>query len=289
MKYIIGVDLGGTNIKAGLVNINGKIIKKFELKTESKKGSKRVLSNIFKTINEVYSKKVIGIGIGSPGPINYKTGTILNPVNLPFRNTGLKKIIQNKYKLPTFLDNDGNSFALAESIFGQGKKFENVVGITLGTGLGGGIVYNKEIYHGRNNAAELGHITINYDGPKSRCGNDGCIETYVAARGIKSIFNKKGSDPFKIYKLALNGNKQAIKTFIKMGNFLGIGLTNIMYALDPDIIVVGGKISNSWKFFGKSMNDSIKRRYFNKPCPVVKSKLEDAGILGAAALVFQNK
>ena len=288
MKCIIGVDLGGTNIKTGLVSSDGRIIKKYEAKTEAKKGTKKVISNIIKTINEVKSEKIFGIGIGSPGPFDYKTGIITQPGNLPFRNVPLKKIIQSKFKIKTFLDNDANCFALAEAVFGQGKKYENVAGITLGTGIGGGIVLNKKIYHGRSNAAELGHMTINYDGPKSTCGNDGCIETYAAARGITSIFDKK-ADPYSIYKLALKGNKKAIKTYEKIGGYLGIGLTNIIYALDPDIIVIGGKISNAWRFFNKSMDKTIKERYFVRPCPVVKSKLNEAGILGAAALFFDNK
>ena len=196
MQNIIGVDLGGTNIKTALITSKGKIIKKYETSTQANKGSKTVVNNIIDSIEKIKSGKIAGIGIGSPGPLNYKTGTITNPVNLPFRNTPLRKIIQNKFKLKTFLDNDANCFALDEAVFGQGKKYENVVGITLGTGFGGGLVINKKVYHGRNNAAELGHMTINYDGPKSRCKNHGCIETHVAARGIKRIFS--GSDPYSI-------------------------------------------------------------------------------------------
>jgi len=286
MENIIGVDLGGTNIKTALINLNGKIIKKYETPTGTKKGTKTVINNIISTIKNVKSGKILGIGIGSPGPLDYKKGIITTPVNLPFRNAPLRKIIQNKFKLKTFLDNDANCFTLAEAVFGQGKKYENVVGITLGTGFGGGLVINKKVYHGRNNAAELGHITINYDGPKSRCKNHGCIETHVAARGIRRIFG--GSDPYSIYKLASNGNKKAIKTFDEMGYYLGIGLTNIIYAFDPDIIVIGGKISNSWKYFSKTMNKTIKERYFSNPCKIVKSNLKGAGILGAAALVLEK-
>jgi len=286
MQNIIGIDLGGTNIETALINSSGKIIKKYETPTEAKNGTKAVINNIISSIKHVQIGKIVGIGIGSPGPLNYKTGVIANPVNLPFRNVPLKNIIEKKLKLKTFLDNDANCFALAEATFGQGKNYENVVGITLGTGLGGGIVIIKKIYHGRHNAAEFGHMTINYDGPKSRCGNNGCVETHVAARGIVKIFG--GSDPYSIQKLAFKGNKKAIKTYEKMGNYLGIGLTNIIYALDPDIIIIGGKISNSWKFFNKSMKKTVSERYFAKPCNIVKSNLREAGVLGAAALVLEN-
>ena len=304
MQNIIGIDLGGTNIESALVALDGKIIKKYEISTEAKKGTKTVINNIFSSIKHVKQGKIIGIGIGAPGPLDYKTGTVLNPVNLPFRNIPLKKIIQNKFKTKVFLDNDANCFTIAEAVFGQGKKYENVVGITLGTGVGGGIIINKKIYHGRNNAAELGHMTINHDGPKSRCKNHGCIETHIGARGITAIWKElsKGqhfparlpastpsSNPYSIYKLAVKGNKKAIETYKKMGYYLGIGLTNIIYALDPDMIVIGGKISNSWKFFSKTMNKTVRDRYFSKPCPIIKSKLKEAGILGAAALVLENK
>jgi len=287
MEYIIGVDLGGTNIKTGLISLNGNIINIKETPTDVKKGTKTVINNIISTINKVKTGKIRGIGIGSPGPLNYQKGIITKPVNLPFRNTPLRKIIQNKFNLNTFLDNDANCFSLAEAIFGNGKKYENVVGITLGTGFGGGIVINKKIYHGRNNAAELGHMTIKYDGPRSKCGNDGCIETHVAARGITRIFGNK-SDPYSISKMAENGNKEAIKAFNEMGYYLGIGLANIIYALDPDIIVIGGKISNSWKYFYKNMNKTIKEKYFSKQCKIVKSNLKEGGILGAAALILEK-
>jgi len=287
MKNLIGVDLGGTNIKTALINSKGKIIKKYETSTEAKKGTKAVINNIFSSIKQIQKGKIIGIGIGSPGPLDYKKGIITNPVNLPFENTPLKSIIEKKFNVPVFLDNDANCFTLAEATFGQGKKYESIVGITLGTGLGGGIIINKKIYHGRHNAAELGHMTINYDGPKSRCGNHGCIETHVAARGIKRLYYKK-SDPYSIQKLAYKGNKRALDTYNRMGYYLGIGLTNIIYALDPDIIVIGGKISNSWKFFNKSMNETIKERYFAKPCKIVRSNLNEPGILGAAALVLEK-
>ena len=287
MQNIIGIDLGGTNIKAGLVSPSGKMIKKCEIPAEARKGTKTVINNIISSINNVKTGKISGIGVGSPGPMDIKKGVIANPVNLPFRNTPLRQIIQDRFKIKTYLDNDANCFALGEAIFGSGKKYENIVGITLGTGIGGGVIINKKIYHGRSNAAELGHMTIKFDGIKARSGNNGDIEEYAAARGITRIYDGK-NNPYSIYKLAMKGNTKAKRAFETMGHYLGIELANLLYAFDPDIIVIGGKISNSWRFFSKSMNETIRKRYFAKPCPVVKSKLKDAGILGAAALVMAN-
>ena len=288
MVGIIGVDLGGTTIKSALISKAGKIIKKHEIATEAEKGAQKVIKNIICSIEKVKNGKILGIGIGSPGPMDYKRGIITNPVNLPFKSVPLKKIIQKKYSLPVFLDNDAKCFTLAEAIFGQGKNYENVVGITLGTGFGCGLVINKKIYHGRSNATEFGHTTIDYKGIKSKSGNNGSIEEYAAARGITKLFGNN-TEPKEIYNLALKGNKKAIKAYKKMGAYLGIALTNIAYTLDPDIIIIGGKISNAWPFFHKSMESEIRKRYFAKPPRIVKSKLKDAGILGAAALVMENK
>jgi len=285
MTNLIGVDLGGTSIKTALVSKTGKIIKSYEAKTGNT--TKEIIKTIFSAIDEVKKGKIEGIGIGSPGPIDHKKGTITRPVNLPFKNVKLKKIIQDKFKIKTFLDNDANCFTLAESIFGKGKKYENVIGITLGTGVGGGLVIGHKIFHGRNNAAELGHMTIDHNGRVSRCKNHGCIETHVAARGITKLFDNK-TEPKEIYELAKKHNKKAKKSFDQMGSYLGIGLVNIMYAFDPDLIVLGGKISNAWEFFSKSMNQEIKSRYFLVPCPVKKSILVEPGILGAAALVLEK-
>ena len=171
MASIIGVDLGGTTIKSALVSSAGKIIKKHEIATEAEKEASKVIKNIFSAIDKVKNGKILGIGIGSPGPMDYKRGIITNPVNLPFKNVPLRKIIKNKFKLPVFLDNDAKCFTLAEATFGQGKNYENVIGITLGTGFGCGLVINKKIYHGRSNATEFGHATIDYKGLKSKSGN----------------------------------------------------------------------------------------------------------------------
>ncbi len=288
METVVGVDIGGTTIKSALLSSKGSIIKRHELRTEAKKGAKEIIKRIFSSIEEVKEKNILGIGIGSPGPMDYREGIITNPVNLPFKNTPLKKIVEKKFKVPVFLDNDANCFALAEALFGQGKSCNNVVGITLGTGFGGGLVINKKLYYGKGNAAELGHMSIKYDGLKSKSKNTGSIEEYVSSRGIKNIFDGK-TEPKSIQNLALNGNKKALETYKKIGYYLGIALANITYAFDPDIIIIGGKIANSWPFFHKPMQKELEKRYFAKPPKVVKSNLKDAGILGAAALVSYNK
>lgn len=279
----VGIDIGGTTIKSALISSSGKIIKRHETQTNAQKGTKSLIKNIFSSIENVKEGEILGIGVGSPGPMDIKKGIITSPVNLPFRNTPLKKIIWKKFKIPVYLDNDANCFALAEAIFGQGKDYKSVIGITLGTGFGGGLIIDKKVYYGRGNAAELGHMSIEHNGLRGKSGNDGSIEEYVSSRGITRMFDGK-SEAKDIHALAINGSKKALETYKKMGYYLGTAITNITYAFDPNIIVIGGKISNSWAFFHKSMEEEIKKRYFAKPPKVVRSKLKDAGILGAAAL-----
>ncbi|MBU4283814.1 MAG: ROK family protein [Nanoarchaeota archaeon] len=285
-KYVIGVDLGGTNIRAGLV-LGSKLIKKVEVKTEPNKGKNAVIKNLIKAISSVMTKDVAGIGIGSPGPLDYKKGLIIITKNIPLKKVNLKKVLEKKFRVPVFVDNDANCFTLGEALYDSGKKHDCVIGLTIGTGVGGGIVINKKIFHGRMNAGELGHTSINFNGIKCNCGNIGCLEEYVSARGIMRLAKAlRAKTPLDVYNLALKGNKKAISVFEKMGFYLGVGLTNFVNIFDPDIIVIGGKISNAWKFFSKSMKKTIKEKaYVNKNPIIVKSKLKYAAILGAASLV----
>jgi len=285
-KYIVGVDLGGTNIRAGLV-LGSKVIKKAEVKTEPKKGKKIVMKNLVEAISSVITKEVVVIGIGSPGPLDYRKGLIVRTENILLERVNLKKILEKKFNVPVFVDNDANCFALGEAVYGAGKKADIVVGLTIGTGVGGGIIIEKKIFHGRNNAGELGHTSIDFNGIKCNCDSIGCLEEYVSTRGIMRLAKGlKAKTPLDVYNLALTGNKKAVNAFEKMGFYLGVGVANFVNIFDPNIVVVGGGISNAWKFFSKSMKKTVKERaYSNKNPIIVKSRLKDAAILGAALLV----
>ena len=285
-KYVIGVDLGGTNIRAGLV-LGNKIIKKIEVKTEVSKGKSVVIKNLIKAISSVMANNVSGIGIGSPGPLDYKTGLVIRTKNIPIEKVNLKQVLEKKFNIPVFVDNDANCFSLGEAVYGSGKKFDTVVGLTIGTGVGGGIIINKKIFHGRLNAGELGHITIKFDGIKCNCGNIGCLEEYVSARGIMRLAkNLKAKTPLDVYNLASKGNKKAIKVFEKMGFYLGVAVANFVNIFDPNVVVIGGGISNAWKFFSESMNKTVKQRaYVSKNPLIIKSRLKHAAVIGAASLI----
>ncbi len=260
---VIGLDIGGTKIKAGVVS-NNRILKKIVVKTGKTK--KEVINNILEAINLLFNKNITAIGIGCPGPADYKKGIITNTTNIPLNGVNLKNIISKRFKKKTVMENDASCFVLGESIR---LKKKNIVGLTLGTGIGGGIVINNKLYTGKGNAGELGHCTIKFDGLKDKLGK-GNLEAYLSAKAIKKIY---GKEPSKLSK----------KDWNDYGKLLGIGIVNIIHTFDPDIIVIGGGISKAFSSFKSSMNKEIKKRARIK-FKVIKG-YEDSGILGAASIV----
>jgi glucokinase len=274
----IGIDIGGSSIKAGLISKN-KIIKKAKIKTPIKR--KEFLEAIFYVVDELFSSKVNFIGMGCPGPLS-KTGT-LNTPNIP-KNTNILNPLKRKYKTKVKLENDANCFALAEA---NKRKEKSIVCLTLGSGVGSSLLINKKLYKGRGNATELGHMTIKFDGYKDVDKIPGSVEAHCGSGALKRIakkFNIKVKSAIEIHKLAEKNNKKAKKTFEIYGTYLGITCANIINIFDPDIIIIGGAMAGSWKFFKTNMNKEIKKRSILRPCPVTKSNIKHAGILGASLL-----
>ncbi|MBU2634275.1 MAG: ROK family protein [Nanoarchaeota archaeon] len=284
---IIGIDLGGTHIKLGLVN-NNIIIKKLTLNTEASKGKQRVINNIIKGISLIKEgQKIKAIGIGSPGPLDYKKGIIIKTPNLPFRNVNLKKIIKNKFRVKVEVDNDANCAALAEKIYGKYNKLDNFVVITLGTGIGSGAIFNGKLYHGGLFATEFGHMIIK--GGKDHChlNHYSCLESLascsVISREAKKVFGKKMM-AIEVIILCDKGNKKAKKIVDGVSKYLGIGLANIFNMLDPEIILIDKGLRGKGKYFLNKLNKEVKKNVMTK-FKIAFSDLDDAGILGAAALV----
>jgi glucokinase len=313
MKYAIGVDLGGTFIKIGIVNEKGKILKKVEIETKAVEGPKEVVKQICKGIRLILSDnkmKIEGIGIGSPGMVNSKKGTVENPPNFPgWKKVNLKKAIYKEFGIPTEIENDANDAAVGELIYGAGKKFKSFLMVTLGTGVGGGIIFNKRIYRGDSGAAgEIGHATIDYKGERCKCGNYGCIETFIGnnyliqrikkdlKRHPKSAVIKlvqgdlKKITPRIIHEASLLGDEFAKSVIIEAGTKLGYGLASVVNVLDIANIIVGGGVAGFGELLFESLEQSIKERVLIpiKPRITVKpAKLKnEAGIKGASALVF---
>jgi len=260
---VIGIDLGGTKIKVGVVSDN-KIIKKIVVETGKTK--EEIIKNIINSLVTLFDQKIVAIGIGSPGSADYKRGIIGDTPNLPLKGINLKKIIFNKFKKKVIMANDASCFVLGESI--RLKKI-NIVGLTLGTGVGGGIVIDGKLYTGKGNAGEFGHCTIKYDGLKGKW-NQGELESYLSAKAIKNIY---GQEPTELSQ----------KNWDDYGKLLGISIVNLGHTFDPDVVVLGGGVANAFDLFKTSMNKEIKNRAMNN-IKVIKGK-EDSAILGAAALV----
>lgn len=314
-QYAIGVDLGGTSIKLGIVTNTGKLIKKITVRTESQKGPKKVIGNIIAGVRQLTEKsnyKISGIGIGCPGVVTPGKGIVEDPPNLPgWKRVNIGKVISQKFKKHVYVDNDANAAAIGELTFGSGRKYKSFIMITLGTGVGGGIVINKKIYHGDFGAAgEIGHISIDFSGPKCNCGSYGCIEAYAGnlylRERVRTELRKHPES--KMWKLINNdlskvsprnvqlaaeaGDSFAKSVISELGFHLGSAFASLCNVLDISVFIIGGGIAG----FGNPLFDSIKktisRRVMSPIRPRVKvlpAKLKnDAGIKGASALVFHH-
>jgi glucokinase len=291
---IIAIDAGGTKISAALVSPKGKILKKFKIPTEASKGKEAVMANLVKSIESVWQKDVKAIGIGMAGLIDAKKGIFRAGPNFPtnFRDVPLAALLKKRFKKPVFLDNDVHCFTLAEAKFGAAKRKSSVIGITLGTGIGGGIVVDGTLYRGRDNAAgEIGHTTIGL-GSKAicGCGKPGHFEAYASGSAMSRLYKDitgKSVEPLEVEKAANNGDVEAKNVFDIMSTGLAEGLANIIHLLNPDIVVVGGGLAHVDILWKPAMNKLPECIIFPelRNTPVVRSVLGgDANLLGAALI-----
>jgi glucokinase len=311
VKYAIGVDLGGTTVKAGVVSEEGKLVQKVAIDTLASKGPDVVIEQIIKAIKLVRDSYTIeGIGIGSPGVVSPKKGTVENPPNLPgWGIIHLGKILEKEFKSSVFVENDANVAAIGELVFGAGKKLSNFIMVTLGTGVGGGVVVNGKLFRGSTGGAgEIGHVTIDYNGRKCNCGSVGCIEAYVGNgymvervkeelkehkdSAIYSLLNNDLSKltPKVISEAAHNGDQYSMSVVKDTGKYLGYGLSSALNLFDITNVIVGGGVAGFGKPLFDSIEETIKSRALKslgEKAVVLPAKLKnEAGILGASALVF---
>lgn len=314
-----GVDLGGTTTKIAFVTMDGEIVHKWEIPTDNSNEGQYITSNIGKAINEKLhelgqTKDILkGIGMGAPGPVDYETGIILNAVNLGWKdNYPLKESLEASTSLPATVENDANCAALGEMWKGAGDGAKDLVCVTLGTGVGGGVIANGNIVQGINGAAgEIGHITaIPFGGAPCNCGKTGCLETVASATGIVrlamdeftkaestgelcALFAKKGKITAKdVFDSARNGDELAQKVLNKVCFHLGFVLASIANTLNPEKIVLGGGVSKA----GDTLLFSVKESFAKFAFSAVKESTQlalatlgnDAGVLGAVWLI-KNK
>ena len=307
-ELFIGVDLGGTKIYTALSDENGNIIKEIIKPTEASKGYEQIVEKIKESIryvsSDIENNKIISIGIGSPGPLDVSNGLIVNPPNLPFNNFNIVDCLKDEFKLPVFLDNDANAATLAEYKFGAGVGTTNMIFITASTGVGAGAVLNKNIYRGStSNALELGHTTVDYSGNKCGCGNMGCVEAMSSGTAIKNqaeeLLKLDVETSLRKYDLVTakevfiessNGDKLASEVLRKSLGYLGVAVSNAANIFDPDMIVVGGGVSDGGQIVFDIINEEMKTRCLSpilKHCIVKKAQLGGkAGVLGEVALAM---
>lgn len=312
-KYIIGIDLGGTKINGALANFNGDIVAKYTLPTKAEEGEEAVLERIIAAGERVLEESkvnkddVLAIGIGCPGILNIKEGKIVTTPNLPFRNFNVIKPLKDKFNIPVYLDNDANVAAIGEYVFGAGKGTNNMVFITVSTGIGGGAVLNGKIYRGNTcNALEIGHVTLEKEGPRCNCGNYGCAEVLASGTAIGRAANeaiKNGEKTslaryekvtsFEVFKEAEKGDELAQKVLNKALNYLGICVANVITSFDPEVVIIGGGVSKGGKIVFDKINEVVKARCFEsmwKSTSIVPAALgTDAGVIGAVALAIMER
>ncbi|WP_418790971.1 ROK family protein [Phosphitispora sp. TUW77] len=310
-ECVIGIDLGGTNIKGALLDLNGEIIEKKETPTLSDAGPEAVVNRIGGMITELEDlarrtgNRVAGVGIGVPGQPEREKGEVIFAPNLYWRNVPLAKYLYRNTGLPIFLENDANVAALGEHWRGAGRGSVNMVMVTIGTGIGSGIILNGQLYTGASGAAgELGHVVIESDGPQCSCGRRGCLETLTSATamvrmareamdsGIKTVLSKEENLEAKdIIMAARDGDRLALEIAEKSAYYLGIGLGNIINILNPDTIVIGGGVSGAGHLFLDPLCRAARDNCLETAGSIVRIAAaqlgNDAGFVGAAKLVLE--
>lgn len=314
MKYYVGIDLGGTNIVAGVVNENYEILTKASTKTLLPRPEKEIAADMAKMSRQAVSEAgltmddIEWIGVGTPGSVNSEKGIIEYSNNLGFKNTPMAKYISEELGKAVYVENDANAAAYGEYVAGAAKGARNAVCITLGTGVGGGIVIDGKIYSGSNFAGgEIGHMVIDANGPKCTCGRSGCFEVFSSATGLirmtkEAMEKDAGSEMHKITK-ERNGKVSARTSFDAMRTgdktakavvddfirYLAVGVTNTINIFQPDILCIGGGVCNEGDALLLPMKEIVKKEVYTrdseKNTEIVIAKLgNDAGIIGAAFL-----
>jgi len=276
---LIGVDLGGTNVRAGLVK-NGKIIALKARAISSHAERKTVLEEVCQTIEAVFQPGVRGIGIGVPSMVDVKKGIVYSVANIPsWHRVPLKKILERRFGVPAFVNNDAKCFALGELHFGKGRGHKNLIGLIVGTGLGAGVVIDGRLFYGGNGGAgEIGHAPY----------RENEFEHYCSGRFFQREF---GMDALEVQRRAEDGDRRALKMFEAFGDGFADVIMTLLYAYDPEIIVLGGGVSNAFPYFENRMREKLKSFKFQnslKRLKIVQSKKPHIAVLAAAALCLHG-
>ena len=313
-KHYVGIDLGGTFIKGGVVDAAGRVLHFQSVPTEGEQGRDRVLDNIAALAGTVRdalglaADRIAAVGIGSPGPLDTRRGFIHDAPNLPgWTNLPLADEVSRRCRYPVFIENDANAAALGESVAGAGKGAHCMIMLTLGTGIGGGIVLDGRVWHGVNDCAgELGHLSIDYRGRPCNCGSIGCVETYASAgnlelrtrerlaAGAASSLARHG-DALKcehIFAAAAQGDELAAEMLAEALAMLGTAIASLVNIFNPDVVVLFGGMTKAGEQLFAPVREEVRRRAFAPACAVcriVPAQLgEEAGVIGSAMTAMQR-
>ncbi|MCB0327158.1 MAG: ROK family protein [Bdellovibrionales bacterium] len=296
-QFVIAIDLGGHNLRFGLISENGELIYQKKIKTVQDRDPDKIVRQISQECEEIledpeysaYNPSAIGIGV--PGFINSTDGVVNSSPNFPsWKFYPLVQRLSQNFKIPLVLENDANCATVGEGWIGNAKDVRNFVLLTLGTGVGAGVIINQQLLRGSRGAgAELGHILIDPEGSPCGCGGKGCLETLVSGTAIERKSGKKAKD---LFQEALNGDPQAKKIFEQVGVDLGMAIADICFTFDPEKIAIGGRVAQAFEFFFPAIHRTMQERLVNHPSrdtPVVPAKCgDDAGLYGAAKLAFEK-
>ena len=275
VENILGVDLGGTNIRAGRI-VNDTIVHLTKLPTPSKGGVEEVMNQIYTVIDGCFDAATQSIGVGVPSVVDVEKGIVYDVTNIPsWKVVPVKDLLESRYKVPVFVNNDANCFAVGEKYFGKAKSYRNIVGVTLGTGLGCGLIFNGKLYEGSNcGAGEFGNIPYLLHN----------VEYYASGQFFT---DEKQVKAIEIFEQAKAGDPFALKLFAEYGTHLGETLKSILYAYDPEVVILGGSVAQSFDFFKEAMYQAMQNFAYSSVLANIKidvSELENSAIFGAAAL-----
>jgi glucokinase len=314
-KWILGVDLGGTNIVVGAMSLDGSTQMGMRSEpTQAELGAERVADRMADLAEQAIAEVIantrstredfLGIGIGAPGPLDREKGIVVVAPNLGWRDFPLRQALSDRVRMPATLDNDANCSTVGEFWLGAGRGARNVLGLTIGTGIGGGLVMNGQLYHGSSDVAgEIGHTTIDINGRYCRCGNYGCLEAYasgpaIAQRAREALERDEVSALHRIvdgqparltaasvYEAAKQGDELACELVRETAVFLGAGIANLLNVFNPDVVVIAGGVTQAGEILFEPLRSEVRRRAFKpavRACRIVPGELPGtAGVVGA--------
>ena len=317
--YVVGVDMGGTKILAAVIDSHGQIVSRLKVMTKAERGADdvidRIASCISKSIEQakLLQSQIRAIGVGAPGVVDPVSGKVIFAPNLGWSNIALKGALENLLEIPVFVDNDVNLGTLGEQRLGAGRKAENLVGIFVGTGIGGGIILNGKLFYGANcTAGEIGHVILKPGGPKCSCGNRGCLEALASrtaiSRQIRKAITQQGKKSVlpelnggnldlvrsgALAKAVEKGDKVTTKAIQRAQHYLGIGVATVIGIVNPQVVVLGGGLIEA---MGEDFVNGVYDVAAELALPNTMNGVEvvgamlgdDAGVIGASVLACEN-